>query len=316
MAVLFFAWLKRQYQRVGTVGILHDLVLVALLLTVAVLLIERHFNPRSPAPAPKVTTLPAVPGVTTTTVNDATITPKTVTKVVSDPAQAALVKMLLAENATLKASATTATVATAESESHGGGAIVPAQAVAERPTGLDAAAVTPVHFADYRLDFTSDGKTADYTLRQKFRVVSTTGRRADGSPLSLVRLYEQTPSGAVEVPVTETTGLVADQTAPHWILHVGVQAGLAFSVPTTGGGGLRNGIIGLQWLSRGKTRAAEDERFTLLEPALMTGGGVTEFGLVPFAVNIGLLPHQPLTNLWFGPYISSSRVGGVVVVKF
>jgi hypothetical protein len=259
-----------------------------------------------------VVTLPPVEHVRTVTVEKQVLTTKTIAK--ADPALAAQLKGALAENAKLKADVTAATVATAESVSHGGGALTAPTTPQSEPT---TAAVRPVHFEDFRLTFDANDTQARYTLHQMFAVVATTGRRKDGSALNLVKLYEMGPGTVqTELPITMTTDVITDQTAPHWMKGFGIQAGVAASGAAAGGTALRNGVVAAQWLSHGRTKAPEDQRYTILEPAVLIGGGVTDVGIIPAAFNLGSIKHQPLTNLWVGPYVSRSRFGGVLTVKF
>jgi hypothetical protein len=126
-----------------------------------------------------------------------------------------------------------------------------------------------------------------------------------------------TPDGPKEIAITSTTGIVADQTLPHFMRELNIDAGWAFSGATGGGARVRNAVVGLQWLSHGRTHASEDQHYTLLMPTVIFGSDVTDVGVVPFAYNLGSLPRTPgISNLWAGPYVSRSRVGGVIVVKF
>lgn len=299
------------------IGIDIAAVLLALLSFIA----YKHFTH-----VPAIVTTQVTPTVTATTVDAPVLTEKSVDRIISDPKDKAAIAALLKENAKLKRDVTQLTQSVATVVSHGG-------------TGTDASAGTltvdapvgapqspPVtHFKDFRLDFRSDGTTASYDLTQKFEIFTSTARAKDGGLASLVKLYEIGAKGELlPVPGVVTTGIFADQTSPHWFTHLNVQAGVVLAQDT--GSRTTGGMVGLQWLKRGRTKAPEDLKWAALTPVISIGQNTgsnsnAEFGLLPLSLNLGSIPHQPFTNLWVSPYVgtkglSISRLGLSISATF
>lgn len=248
-----------------------------------------------------------LPNVTTIEVPVAVITEKVVKQVIEDPRTRQQVNELLAQNAQLQAKVLALSVTEAHAESHGNGPVVTEPA----PT---TPAVVQYHFKDWRLDFVTDTKSASYTLSQRFEILHTTGRLPTGKPLSLVSVSE-IGENQERTPLTvETVALFTDQTRMRWQLNASIQAGVVSAI------GLNrkvvtSGIAGVQWLSRGRSKAAEDKVVSLLSP-VVTFGKVMEVGLLPVSYNLGSIPHNPLKDVWVSPYVGAnvmqqrvSRVG-------
>lgn len=255
------------------------------------------------------------PEVKTVYVDVPVLDTKTITKIVTDPKDKAEIARLLAENKKLGAQVVQLTNTVAELKSHGDGTVDVTPPTDTTP------AVT--HFKDFRLDFTTDGKTAHYDLTQKFQVLSTTGRDKDGKRIALVNLFELGPNGE-KFPMSkvETTAIFADETKPHWIVSPAIQAGFSIakdtSQKTTPGG-----IVGVQWLKKGRTKAAEDSSFAALTPVAFISDTVKEAGVLPVSWNLGTVKFSPFKDLWVSPYVGfdlanrkTSRIGFSLTATF
>lgn len=246
---------------------------------------------------PNTTIVQTTPDVKTIYVDRPVLTQKTITKLVTDPKDRAEIAKLLAENQRLKSDVTQLVTTIAELKSSGGGTVV-----VTPPTEPNGPTLTT--FKDWRLDFKTDGKTADYTLTQKFKVFSTTGRQKDGKRFSLVSVSEIGANGEFLPLSTETVGIFADETRPHWLVSPTVQAGLGVDVS-----GHPGAVVGMQWLKYGRTAAAEDSTFSLLTPVGFLSQNIHEFGVLPVSFNVGSVKYVPLKDFWISPYIGAS-IGG------
>jgi hypothetical protein len=270
--------------------------------------------------SPPKGTVTVLPGNTTTiTVPVDHLVTNTVTKYVKDTAGAAA---LMAENTALQARVAllTESLATYQSAPTSGPVTtVPTASVpvAEQPPHTTAPTVT--RFSDWRLTFTSDGAQATYSLRQRFEILTTQSRLPSGVAMSLVRLYELGP-GETRTPIPDITtmAVVADATRVHWSVHLAIQAGAAWAMPYTSPPltvvaaaktSAFAGIVGAQWLTRGRTHAPGDTWLAIATPVLYLTAGKREFGILPVSLNLGALKRQPFTNLWISPYVSRSRIG-------
>jgi hypothetical protein len=181
-------------------------------------------------------------------------------------------------------------------------------------------------FADWRLSFKAVDDKASYQLRQRFEVLATTGKTAAGLPTAAVKLFELGP-GEIKTPLTDvaTTFIVANPAAPRWYLSPTVQAGVGLTM-TTGRQSALAAIVGVRWLSRGSSRAAEDSTWALLSPVVVLTGTQHEVGILPVSVNLGRIPHryQPFKDLWVAPVITVAswppkavgRVGLTITASF
>ncbi len=263
------------------------------------------------------------PNVQVVTVDKPVLTEKIVTKVLADPKDKSAISALLAENKKLKLSVTELTQTLAEVQSHGTGPVV-AIAPNTPPDTTDATApkspdptVANYHFKDWRLDFITDMKTANYNLNQKFEVLTTTGKDSSGQTASITKLYEINETGdRVPVANLKTVDIIADPLSPHWIFNsLNIQGGLAVTRDNIGNFA-NGGIVAVQWLKHGRTKATEDVTYAILSPAFFFGTKVQDIGLLPASFNLGRIPRQPLTNLWISALVSKSRLGIVFSATF
>lgn len=259
----------------------------------------------APAPKPEVITK-VVENTVTVQVPVEKITTKIVKEYITDTANA---ERLLKENNALHLRVTELSETLAKYTSQGTGPVVVTPPV--QPG--DPTAFT---FKDWRLDFTSDGTTANYTLTQKFEVLSTTGRDKDGAPVHLVKLFEIAPSGA-RLPITDTktTTIVTDGTRDHWMLGIDLQAGIGVTWNTSGTN-QQGGVVGVQWLKRGRTSAAEDSYVSLLTPVAFASESGIEAGILPVSVNLGRAKYTPFKDIWLSPLATPNRLGAVLTATF
>jgi len=283
-----------------------------------------------PGPAPVVTQQD--PNTTNITHNTDNLTPKEVIKYVQDDAE---VKRLLDENRRLNRKVTllSETIATFTATGSGEVTIVPSPTPevpvpTPTPTPVDphdpASLIQPgdfviragssIKFTDFRLNFTSDGRKADYTLTQKFEILQASGRDAAGKPVNTVKLFEIGP-GETRTPVTDltTTNVIADDTRSRWRVGLTMQAGVGYTADTidqTKKG--VSAVAGVQWLKRGRTEAAEDSTLSLLTPVVTWTAGTPEVGILPVSFNAGRIKHQPFKDLWLSPYVGWSTDKGKV----
>jgi DNA-binding transcriptional regulator of glucitol operon len=286
-----------------------DIIVVLLVTLLMGWNLWKHFNP-------DMRTIQTTPQVTTVYVDKPVLTDRIVEKIVSDPKDKAIIKSLMAENAKLSVRVTALSQTIAETQSHGGGILTttpPVEATLTAP-----AVPASVHFKDWRLDFRANGDKAAYDLTQKFEVLATTGRDKDGKNISLVKLFELGANGE-RLPAASltTTAIFADDTKPHWIIHPAIQAGLAIT------NNERGAVVGVQWLKRGRTKAAEDSTLALLTPVAFVSQNVKEVGVLPLSVNLGLIKYMPLKDFWVSPYVGAdlikrtpSRVGLTLTATF
>jgi hypothetical protein len=266
--------------------------------------IYRHYQPT-------VTVTQVIPGkVETVTIDRPVLTDKLVYKVLPDPKDKAAIAALMAENAKLKLDVTALSQTLAELKQTGGGPVttVPATtATADTP-----AAPVSYSYKDWHLNFSTDLKTAKYNLNQQFEVLTTTSKNKDGLQVAQTAVYELGPNGE-RIPATsvKTTGIFTDATTPHWMVHLNIQGGFAVTRDVAGAQS-PGAIVALQWLQHGRTKATEDTTYAVASPAFFFGPKVNDIGVLPFSINLGRIPHQPLTNLWFSPFIAKDKRLGLV----
>jgi hypothetical protein len=256
--------------------------------------------PKTNPPLPVIST-PA-PNVTTIQVPVPVITEKIVTQYIQRPEDKTTIAALMRENESLKVRVDQLSISVARYESQGGGPVEPSTpTVVERQI--------PVTFKDWRLSFTSDGTTANYTLRQTFSIVNTVGKNAKGVPTNLIRLYEVGERGQrIPIPTTETTTLAATPNLPKWTVAPRLQGGIAATIGTaTRTQRTTTGMLAVSFLRHGTSRASEDTRWALLTPAATFSGTERSVGVLPFSFNVGSVHGQPFTNLWVSPYIGTTR---------
>lgn len=239
------------------------------------------------------------------------LTTKTIVQYVQDDEQ---VRRLMAENARLKVEVTSLNETLATYTVHGTGQVTQVPTNTLPPVMQPSDAPTVFQFKDWRLHFTTDGQDARYTLTQKFEVLSTLGKNDKGTPVSLVKLFEIGPDGQ-RLPITDmqTTTVIASG-GPSWHFNPTPQAGVAFTADKSKSRAT-GGVLGVQWLTRGTSEAAEDSTWSLLTPVVFLSGesDTREIGILPFSYNAGQLKYVPFKDVWLSPYIGfspSTRVFG------
>jgi len=286
---------------------------VALAVLVALVIAAFFFGYlQRPSPETNVTISQPAPNVTTIEVPVPVITERIVVEYIEVEDQTTALA-LLEENEELKVRVEQLSVSLAEAQSSGTGVatttVVPATETAP--------AVATVTFKDWRLDFTAENNIANYTLTQKFSIINSVGRDKDNVPTNLIRLYEIGPNDErVLIPTTETTTVAVTGSAPHFYTKLTVQGGVGHV------GGKQRIFFATPWLKRGNTTATEDTRWAFITPMVALSKEEQSIGIAPISFNLGSLSRQPLTNLWFSPYVGTTtgvtinHTGFVVSVTF
>lgn len=266
-----------------------------------------------PSPKPVVTIpLPNTTVVTT----PGPITEKIIKEYIKDPADAKLIESLFKENLRLHFQVGTLTSTVAQLNSKGGVGVnggtitsLPSTTMVVNDENLLVNALKSKEYV-----FKDDQLTAHYTftpsftyeLHQKFNVATSTGIGKDGSKLSIVKLYQTTPSGQIEVSSVTTEIQTLDNPTTWWF-SPRIQGGVRLSSDNS-----QVFLVAAQLIKRGTSRAAEDTTFAILSPGLTIGNGV-KLTLLPVSVNLGRLPHQPFTNLWVSPTLDLNKNVGIAV---
>jgi hypothetical protein len=261
--------------------------------------------------APPTQTVRTIDNTKIVTVDRPVLTEKIVTKVITDPKDKLLVRSLLSENERLKLDVTGLTQTLAQLHSTGGvkesGGVI---TIIPNTTQVG----DPVYeFKDFQLDakYASSGKIFDYTLDQQFEVLSTTGRGKDGGKVGIANVFQVKPDGT-RIPVpSKTVDVYADEATSRWLVSGRIQAGLGVTTARETGG-----VVAFQWLKHGKSPAAEDVKLSVASPALFLTKTTHDVGVLPLSINLGSLPHQPFSNLWVSPFVSRTRIAGVITATF
>jgi len=250
---------------------------------------------------PKIEIVTGPGNATTVYIDRPVLVPKEVVRYVEDRAN---VQKLLDENAALRNQITVLAETIAELRSTGSGSIV----YVDRPVPGETRTVRQGDFRDWRLHFTFQDDQAQYELTQRFEALAAAGHDREGRPTATVRLFEIGP-GDTRTPLTttKTTVVAASGQGARWLLSPSIQAGAAISDTTPGA------LVGVQWLKRGTTKAAEDNTYALMTPVVFVSSGRREIGLLPASVNLGRLPRQPFKDLWVSPYLAGSGRFGIAV---
>lgn len=259
---------------------------------------------------------------------------KEVIKYVQDDAE---VKRLMAENDKLKRKVTQLSETIATYKATGGGKVEvvtttlpapPADVVvvdSTKPGDFVIREGQMVQFKDFRLDFRTDGRQGQYTLTQKFEVLQASGIDQNGKPFNQVKLFEIGPDEKrTLIEDFKTTNIFADAGRAKWRIGFTVQAGAGYfaeSGDTTKKAAA--GLVGFQWLKKGKTEAAEDSSLAIASPFAILGGDTIQFGVAPVSFNLGRLRFQPFKDLWVSPVVgwdtekgSVGKVGVGVTASF
>lgn len=234
------------------------------------------------------------------------LTEKIVTRYVP-AADASMVKDIMRENASQNSRVRELGIAVARHETSGEGILTPLNGNTFPSAASDP--VVNVHFKDWRLEFTGIGTQGSYVLKQTFSIVNTIGTDDAGKTTRITKLYEHWPDDIrKEIAITESTVLTTPINPVKWFTSPRINAGVAYTraissdrVSTT-----PTGVVSLTWLKRGRSRANEDIRWTILAPAATITDTDKSLGVIPFAYNLGSLPKQPFSNVWIGPYIGTS----------
>ena len=256
-----------------------------------------------PAPEPIIT--PTTERTITVEVPVKEIEYRDVEKYIVDDANA---KRLLAENARLKVQVSMLSETLANYTAHGIGPVREVFTSTLPPVLQPSTATTVTEFKDWRLHFVHDGAEARYTLTQSFEVLQTLGRNAQGTPVSLVKLFEIGPEGQ-RLPITDTktVTVVPMRDVPSWRMSPRIQAGVAYAQASQNASLDKTwkpgGVIGVQWLKRGTSSAAEDNTLAALTPAVFITDEVREFGILPVSYNLGKVPFMPVKDAWISPYV-------------
>jgi len=240
--------------------------------------------------------------VKTVYVDRPVITTKEVIKYVTDRAE---VEKVLMENAYLQNQVVTLNETIAQLKTSGSGKVI------YRDVPGPTKVVHETEFKDWRLHFLAQDESATYTLTQSFEAIATAGRDKEGKPFSSVKLFEIGPAGErFPMTNTQTTVVAATPGGKGWFPGVNIQAGAGI---TTDQGAV---VVGVRWLTRGYSKAAEDGVYSILTPVAFIGSKDKEVGILPISLNLGRLPHQPFKDLWLSPYVSSKRVGVAILATF
>lgn len=235
------------------------------------------------------------------TVNVPVLTEKVVTKIITDPKQQELANRVLSENRDLQARVTQLTSTVATNNSSGGGVVTVEPTDPHTPTELKGS------FKDYQLEASFTQTVFSYRLNQTFRIVTTFGKSEDGSPISIIKLFQDTPEGAKVVPA-QSVAIQGTENPVRFRVSPRIQAGLGIDQA-----GTKGGIVALQWLKRGSSTAAEDTIMAFLSPAVFISDSKPELTILPVSFNLGRIPRQPFTNIWLSPTVSLSKKLGVAI---
>lgn len=303
MLTVFYAFIK---YRIGIIRAILVLVIVGLLATI-IHLSNKPARVIQLDPITKVIEVP-VEKLTTKIV-------KQYVRVEDKPA----VEKLMKDNAAIGSTVQQLTVSLADTISYGAGTITILPPTDTTPTIIEVPKA--LQFKDWRLDFQSDGTTANYTLTQKFSIINTVGRDTNNTPVNIVRLFEIGENGErVAIPTVETTTISTQPTRSHFYVKPTIQGGMGIlprwettTTPNTTRGRTHYDtgfVIATPWWKRGTTTAVENTRYAFLTP--MATFNDTEFtsGLSPVSVNLGTLRHSPVTDIWFSPYVGLSSKQG------
>lgn len=274
---------------------------------------------------PSTTIIKNVPGQSIT-IEKPVIQERDVIKYIQDPAQAELVKKVMAENKSLGLKVNQLQTAVARNETHGGtteGGKVEAVTRSESESGvlqsngsaLQNEQIRSFDFKDWQLDarYTTDGNRFNYTLFQDFTVVTTSGRDSEGHKVGLVHLYQKGPDGKPRLINAQVTNIFNDETAPRFMKGFKIQGGLGVDNQNRKLGEL----VIVQWLTHGKSHDPNETRWAVLSPAIMfSQGGARSYGVLPISFNVGTISHNPFSNIWFSPFVTKGNVAAVVSFTF
>jgi len=240
------------------------------------------------------------------------LTTKTVTKYVQVQDRAA-VERLMKDNAALNSTVQQLTISLAEAKSSGSGPVI----VTPPPTNSTPTVVEvpmSLKFKDWRLDFQSDGVTANYTLSQKFSIINTLGYNKNNVPVNIVRLFEiNEKDQRIPIPTIETTTIYAQPIRQHFYVKPTFQGGVgilprweATTTPDIYNKHIAYDttiVLSVPWWKRGTTTAVENTRYAYLSPTTTINDTEFTAGVMPISVNFGTFKHTPFSDIWGSPYV-------------
>ena len=173
------------------------------------------------------------------------------------------------------------------------------------------------HFSDGRLTFDAVGPKTQYALDQKFQSQIAIGKDRNGRPVVYSKLFEIWP-GETRTELTNTKVVVVSTspTSKSWFFSPSIQAGFGYDVTLSTRAGTSGGLVGVQWLKRGYTKAAEDSVWSVATPVVFIAAKSVKVGILPVSVNLGRVPHQPFRDLWVSPLVTLHSAGIVVTATF
>lgn len=180
-------------------------------------------------------------------------------------------------------------------------------------------------FKDWRIHIQTSPTEVRYDLKQKFIITGSSGRDAAGNPSTTLQLAEVTPKGNVPVEVKPVIDIQmkVDETKQHWQFGLAMQAGVGLTVPSRSPfTRVPGGVVGVQWLSRGRTHAAEDKTVAFATPVISLSEMTREIGVMPVSWNTHKI--MPIfQDLWVSPYVGFTnlakgkpRIGAFVTSTF
>lgn len=161
---------------------------------------------------------------------------------------------------------------------------------------------------DLTITVNADASRVQYTLTQKYTLISAIGENIKKQPVHQYKLYEELKDGTkAEIPLV-TTIYGVDQYAPRFYRKATLQAG-AGAFPTNAAAALsmETGVaVAVPWLKRGRTIAVEDTRYAFLTPAVTANAKEAVIGTFPVSINLGTIKHVPFTDVWVSPFVGIS----------
>jgi hypothetical protein len=251
--------------------------------------------------ADPITTIVREPGqkyVETVYVDKPVLVTQDVLKYVTDKKE---VEKLLKELAFLENKVMNLTESIKTLESQGAGKIV-----YQDVPGPAGKTVREANFKDWRLTFTAKDDAANYTLSQKFEILATAGRDVNGRPTATTRLFEIGPNDERNIATAVSQVVVvgnATDGKQHWKFGLNLVAGVGYTRDTTLKTQSPAGLVGMRWMTRGATKAAEDGVWAAASPVVIIDQkGTTEFGILPVSYNAGqVMPF--FKDMWVSPVI-------------
>jgi hypothetical protein len=168
------------------------------------------------------------------------------------------------------------------------------------------------HFKDWRLTFDAVGPKTTYALDQKFESLVAVGKDKSGAPQVTTKIFEVGP-GETRTELTDksVTHVVAVPNTKGWYFGGSIQAGFSYSYDTGKKAPVAGGVVGLKWLQRGYSKAAEDGIWSVLTPAAFITSDGLEPAVLPVSVNLGRIPKQPFKDLWVSPVLAFGKAPNI-----